>query len=327
MCTLPSILLLLFRGQEYLVNFIDKQPIMVQGTDDEPQHKNNNFADEIIHLLMKNSLFTRLNLPQRYVGIVKVDIFALKEILAVSGELQSPLVETAISATKVSAAASVSHQSSNNSKGLFSGWFSAASSHGSSLVPTPVSSASSQSKPSSSSRAKGIVVVPSITHTPGQNIEVYCAIRLVNQQQPLALRSYDRSQTFGSGASTATSIKGFLDGTFLASPRKIDILTTMNNTKTGSAQKNDDKAPSATFSSRNSKAILSQINQSIDYDFRQQCHFQIPLPDYVTFGTTSPTSSSRPPKGIQVQVFEKQFFGDSKLGEITIPLEFLSQSR
>lgn len=327
MCTLPSISLLLFRGQEYLVNFIDKQPIMVQGTDDVLQHKKNNFADEIKHLLMKNSLFTRLNLPQRYVGIVKVDIFALKEILAISGEQQSPQ-ETAISATKVSAATSISHQSSNNSKGLFSGWFSAASSHGSSLVPTPVSSASSQLKPSSSSRAKGIVVVPSITHTPGQNIEVYCAIRLVNQQQPTALRSYDgSSQSLGSGASTATSVKGFLDGTFVASARKIDILTTMNNTKTASAQKNDDKATSATFSSRDSKAILGQINQSIDYDFRQQCHFQIPLPDYVTFGTTSPTSSSRPPKGIQVQVFEKQFFGDSKLGEITIPLEFLSQSR
>jgi hypothetical protein len=92
----------------------------------------------------------------------------------------------------------------------------------------------------------------------------------------------------------------------------------------------------------NSKSVLAQISQSLDYDFRTSSSFRFALPEgwLDTFHSEDPALAlahyqeelyahirCSPPLTVQVAVFEKCFFGDVKMGEAEIDMASLSHNK
>jgi hypothetical protein len=94
-------------------------------------------------------------------------------------------------------------------------------------------------------------------------------------------------------------------------------------------------------STSNSKLVLAQISQSLDYDFRSKGLFRFALPEswMGAFLNQNPDAipthgqeelygqiRSSPPLKVAISIYEKTFFGDIKIGHAEMDMSHLTEN-
>lgn len=268
---------------------------------------NGAYVKTLQHFMNKNLYFKRLFLPHRYVAMLQVDIYGLKQVTQLRASLHNN------SNTQSNAAAAAARRPSILSCG----------------------------DPSNAT------LTPSLTvHTSA--IECYAVIRLVKDYTGSASSGFTGTDCILS-ATNPLQYNAYLhgsrvypEGSFITASKRLDPHMNSSN---NAAKKFEQAAAASQYGNSagyQSKAILAQISQSLDYDWRTQSIFRFALPEgwisllqehhhhhHHRSHAQHPCQRIRtpPPIKITISVFEKSFFGDTKIGDMELNLTDFSDKK
>lgn len=252
--------------------------------------------------LFRNSLFRSLRLNYRLVALLQVDVYHLKEVLAVVPPRSKPASTLPLFSNSM-------HFNSQAGQ----------------VQLCPVHQMHTQS-----------LEVYGTFRLSKKLFETFGTVgSLKPGQQPVAPVAVERSSSnsllseglFTTAASAANQYR------YPSESSSVSPMKRLEATRPATTSDSHSKAAAVTQQLINGSILLPQVTHSSDYDLRVQSLFRLPFPDHLsTLGIGSdrrdvPDLQSLPYSHLTVSIFEKTFFSDVKVGEVDISLLDLGEKK